>query len=276
MTRHADAVAIAQDAHNALERLFRRVGSTEHPQGRLWALYRLVRQSLSHGEITVQRIDEIAQALETGVDRLANDVLSDAINLGTDNAAQQLMLWGDRALRPDTASMLGTATAAVLAAVAVQIAQARATVALGDKKLLLGDATRVGLLTPAPIAEALTRMLTTVHQAAFDGSIGQDVLYRKQAVATLSSRTTNCCLQVHGQIQDRDKPFILSGTPHFAGEMMQPPFHRYCRTVTALVRPQEEDDELTRLMRQGARAELKARETGGTTQTKRSGSAIEA
>lgn len=54
-----------------------------------------------------------------------------------------------------------------------------------------------------------------------------DVNYQKQAIATIDERTTDCCLKVHGQIQNIDDPFILTGTPRFADEMQDPAFHWY-------------------------------------------------
>jgi hypothetical protein len=51
--------------------------------------------------------------------------------------------------------------------------------------------------------------------------------YQKQAIATLDERTTDCCLRVHGQTQPIDEPFKLTGTPRYADEIQDPPFHWY-------------------------------------------------
>jgi hypothetical protein len=91
------------------------------------------------------------------------------------------------------------------------------------------------------------------------------VKYWKQAIAAIDERTTDCCLRVHGQIQPLDKPFELSGTPRFADRVMNPPFHWYCRTATALYRPEMEETGLTTdELRDAARAELAARAATGT------------
>lgn len=90
------------------------------------------------------------------------------------------------------------------------------------------------------------------------------VRYWKQAIAAIDERTTDCCLQVHGQIQPLDKPFELSGTPRFGDKVMNPPFHWYCRTATALYRPEMEQTGLTTTdMVSAAKAELAARLKGG-------------
>lgn len=94
-----------------------------------------------------------------------------------------------------------------------------------------------------------------------EGQAGQQ--WRKQAIAAIDERTTDCCLRVHGQIQLLDAPFKLTGTPRFADEMKSPPFHLYCRTVQALyVEEFEVQGVTTDDMRDAARTELKAREDG--------------
>lgn len=85
--------------------------------------------------------------------------------------------------------------------------------------------------------------------------------WRKQVIAAIDERTTDCCLRVHGQIQLMDAPFKLAGTPRYADEMKAPPFHDYCRTVQALyVEEFEVIGVTTDDMRDAANAELAARE----------------
>jgi len=87
---------------------------------------------------------------------------------------------------------------------------------------------------------------------------------RRQAIAAIDERTTDCCLRVHGQIVGVREPFRLHGTPRFADEMMDPPFHWHCRTVVTLYHPSmEEVGVSTREMREAARAELEARQRTG-------------
>ena len=83
---------------------------------------------------------------------------------------------------------------------------------------------------------------------------------QKQVIAAIDERTTNCCLQAHGQIRDEGKPFVLTGTPRYASEIQNPPFHWYCRTAPAPYIPQFEELGITTEEMEGAaREELKAR-----------------
>ncbi len=54
------------------------------------------------------------------------------------------------------------------------------------------------------------------------------------AVAVIDDKTTECYLEVNGQVQPIGAPFQLTGDPHGATEMQKPPFHWNCRTAVAL------------------------------------------
>jgi hypothetical protein len=84
--------------------------------------------------------------------------------------------------------------------------------------------------------------------------------FAKQAIAAVDRRTTQCCLNVHGQIRPLDAPFDLSGTPQFAPQLMQPPFHWRCRTVMVLYHPaMEAVGPATAALRASARQEARSR-----------------
>ena len=83
----------------------------------------------------------------------------------------------------------------------------------------------------------------------------------RQVVAVVDERTTDCCLRAHGQWQAMGDDFVLTGQPRYADKMPHPPFHRWCRSATALVQRQYAADDLTQKMRDAARAELNARKT---------------
>lgn len=79
--------------------------------------------------------------------------------------------------------------------------------------------------------------------------------YQKQVFAALDARTTACCRRAHGQIQDLDQPFVLTGTPRFADRVMSPPFHYRCRSAVTLYTPaMERIGPTTAAMRAQARA----------------------
>jgi hypothetical protein len=108
------------------------------------------------------------------------------------------------------------------------------------------------------LASGAVGLLYGAHQTA------TGVQYSKQAIAAIDERTTDCCLRVHGQIQPLDKPFELTGTPRFGSHMMNPPFHWYCRTATALYRPEMESTGLSTVdLVSAAKAEVLARKVTG-------------
>jgi hypothetical protein len=116
--------------------------------------------------------------------------------------------------------------------------------------------TALQLATEAAVWQRANDVLRTTYTAAERRSRTR---YQKQAIAAIDSRTTNCCLQVHGQIVDLDQSFTLTGTPRFADRLPQPPFHHRCRTVIALYAPEMEAVGITTSdMRAQARAQFAA------------------
>jgi len=91
------------------------------------------------------------------------------------------------------------------------------------------------------------------------------MVFKKQAIAAIDDRTTECCLRVHGQIQEMRAPFVLTGRPRFADRLQGPPFHWRCRTATTLYTEAMETVGVpTPAMLAAARAELEARARTGT------------
>jgi len=87
--------------------------------------------------------------------------------------------------------------------------------------------------------------------------------YKKQAIAAIDHKTTDCCLRVHGQIQPLDKPFILDGYPRYSDKMDAPPFHWNCRSAISIYTERMETKGITTAeMEDAAQAELRAREDG--------------
>lgn len=111
----------------------------------------------------------------------------------------------------------------------------------------------------------LGNWVLTKYQEGWEQRNG--IKYKRQAIAAIDERTTDCCLRVHGQITGTKQPFKLEGTPRFADEVMSPPFHWYCRTSTALYLPEFDEFAIgptTGQMEEAARLELEAREREGT------------
>jgi|FLYN01.1.fsa_nt_gi hypothetical protein len=118
--------------------------------------------------------------------------------------------------------------------------------------------------------QARTALQLTIEQAIWGAGNGALTRlyrqagpgYRRQAIAAIDHRTTQCCLNVHGQIVGMDEPFVLTGTPRFADAVMAPPFHWRCRTALALYHPRMEAiGTSTEALRAQARAALRARST---------------
>lgn len=86
----------------------------------------------------------------------------------------------------------------------------------------------------------------------------------RQAIAAIDERTTDCCLNVNGQVVGLDEAFRLTGTPRYADRMMRPPFHWRCRTSVSLYhRAMETEGITTQDMRVAARDERTARQRTG-------------
>jgi hypothetical protein len=99
---------------------------------------------------------------------------------------------------------------------------------------------------------------STAWMNGVDGRLAGENPFRRQAIAAIDHLTTDCCLRVHGQIVGLEEDFTLAGTPRYADELRDPPFHDWCRTSVALYSA-EYDDDLTAQMRDAAKAELDAR-----------------
>lgn len=153
----------------------------------------------------------------------------------------------------------------------MQSLQAANVVISGDDPIrLIGDETRQGIVRPWPFIVQGALAIITVGALAYKSKVERTAevtktVFLRQAIAAIDKRTTECCLNVHGQTVGMDKPFKLTGTPRFADELMAPPFHwGACRTVQALVRPVDKADDLTERMLAAAEREEAAREEGTT------------
>lgn len=188
-------------------------------------------------------------------------------------SSRALLLLGE-----DGAQIIGTAErAGVLTPAPVTSNAARWVVALGAAAYdVVTQRSIVRETMPAHLREEGVRAVSAASPALFDGryegydfnqfGIGARVKavlseWGRQAVAVIDERTTDCCLRVHGQWQAFGDDFRLTGQPRYADKMPHPPFHRWCRSATALVQRQYAADDLTQKMRDAARAELNARKT---------------
>lgn len=270
------SVKRAEFDNRFLLRQFRReVGRQDAPRGRVLAAYRKarrdVRRVLAADEpLTAVRIGEVTRSLRSELNTIAGNVVGQSAGRGQDSATHQLAAYGESGVNfaplaeaPDVAQLQAAAMEPTIA----QLRQIERAAILGQTDLILGDDdTSLGLLTPSQTQTDFERWSTAALALGFsawlfgrDNRGAKDSPFKKQAIAAIDERTTQTCIRVHGQIQDFNDPFILTGEPRFARKMQAPPFHWRCRTTSALYQDTF-DLGLTERMRDAARAEGKRRD----------------
>jgi hypothetical protein len=201
-------------------------------------------------ENSTPAVQDVLSGLRRSIASELRSSIQGAQALGLDEAERQLSYYKAEIQKPinalmSLASQADSANYAVLARLDAQIATVNAMVLTGeDEDLIVGDENRVGILAPSPITAAIAFWLAALTWDALWWLVqnhSKGPVFKKQAIAALDHKTTNCCLMVHGQVQNINDPFKLDGTPRYADELDSPPFHGHCRTAIALY--QEEFDE---------------------------------
>lgn len=273
LQEHARAASLALQVGDDLEGLFRRLGTADSPRGRIMVAYRAARRQLMN-RAGNWAINDILAKLRADVADAVQAQLVEAADVGNSQADVELRIWG---LPPAAGPAPDTRPAfdAIMGEVDAQLATARAVLFWGwaEPELVLGDETHAGTLSPSPVTRTAAHYLAAtaaiVAAAAASSSLtaagaGED--FKRQAIAAIDERTTDCCLRVHGQVVGMREDFRLTGTPRYADRIHHPPFHWYCRTATCLVPAADTEDDLTRQMRAAAKDELEARDRTKTTQ----------
>lgn len=270
-------------AGDDIDRLIAKLGTAARPRGTVLVAYRNAQRGMrdvlgSSGPRKGAEAAEVMTGLRSELARAAGDTLNEAIRMGQKHAEAQAQAQGFAlALGPlgmalDVAAMI----AAWLAIVDQQRAAVTALIATGaDESEILGDEGRAGVLRPGPVVAEGSRWVASAVTTAMalwfaelirrqgregPSGAGTGTEWFHQAVAAIDERTTDCCLEVHGQVQPLDKPFTLTGTPRYADELDHPPFHWYCRSAEAVLHRSQVGDGITREMEEAARAEMDARE----------------
>ncbi len=265
---HARAVRQAERTERELKLLFARLGSKQHPRGRILTAYRVARRALRGDATDLGVLGQVLAELRMAVQETAYSSLSTAGQAGMAQARTITGIYG----LPTPTQIYTPATEydAWMAAYDAQAAQLRALAVAGDESAILGDDGRVGAMSPAPIIREGARWLTIAAAAGMSYGIDASLNrarareeWQRQAVAAIDGRTTDCCLRVHGQTVGMKESFSLSGTPRFADKMKDSPFHYYCRTVWTLVRAEDAKDRLTQQMQEAASYELEQRALTG-------------
>ena len=266
-SQHERAVREAVRTSAELKRLFNRLGNAEHPRGRILSAYRTARRAVKSDVNNLLAVRDSLYELRYSVNLAIDQVLQAAIDRGAQQARRELSIydlpwwWAQPDSRPAlTASLL--VLDQQIAAIDAMIIGGEAT-----EGVILGDATRAGILSPASVIREANKWTTAAAILAWQETVRRGVEqadaqddYVRQAIASIDHVTTDCCLRVHGQTAELDGDFTLIGTPRFADKQHRPPFHYGCRTSIALVLRSEADDDLTAKMRKAGRAELKFRD----------------
>lgn len=240
------AALIAENASRQLGDLFDNViGSKDAPSGDIVAAYRQARRAMDGVDLSkpgaLALVLAILSDLRTTVKRTASSALQEAALIGVNQAVEEIKLY--ELAQPPTPVATTVEQLAWESSYDAQAALILALAQSGDMAGILGDGSTVGIMTPAPImrsgARLLEQAMILAHRTAIIAAItaaGVEMLYRRQAVAVLDARTTDCCRQVNGQTVGMFEPFTLTGAPRYADQMMNPGFHDYCRTAVAIVR----------------------------------------
>ncbi len=268
-SEHEQAVQAALDTVNGLDDLFGALGAPDDDTRGVYAAYYLAFAALIDSLDNHTQTRAILKRLDDTVRALVERELKRALRLGEYQAREEIQIYDLNLARERAAAgllLLVAALDAIRAELESQIAKVNALALNGiaDPDLVLGDGGRVGILRPSAVVGETTQWLTTLtHRARNEMLMNADGEFFKQAVAVVDARTTDCCLQVHGQVVALDADFDLKGTPRFADQLPYPPFHWWCRTGVVLVRAEDIDDSVTRRMLVEANQEVRARNTRG-------------
>lgn len=259
-------------ANARLKTFFSKAGIDGHPRGSIVTAYRVAKRSMAsalNDPAPLASSRDVLDTLRHTLRGAVQDTLTEAQHYGLDTASRMLAYYDETDQNPayslDLLSKVQTATLAILAVADAQASTVQAMIQAGiDNDMITGTDERQGVMKPGDVLAGLAFWTASLLWDAWAGHVqtaGKGRPFKKQAVAALDNRTTNCCLEVHGQIQDLDKPFKLTGTPRYADELDNAPFHNFCRTSTVLYIASY-DDGLTAEMQNGADTILAERDRG--------------
>lgn len=261
------AIRSAIKANDEIGASFARLGTSEHPRGFVLSAYRNANRALRQALTEQNRMQAAIEVLAGLKSRLRADLrveLESMAVFGQEEALRQMGFFGESLSEAlPLFEQIESAVTAIMARADAQDAAIRAMLASGinDDEITGGDE-RAGVLRANEILTAAAFWISKLVWSSFEYQARiSSWTFSKQAVAALDGKTTDCCLRVHGQIQEWGKPFKLTGTPRFADEMDWPGFHWWCRTSGVLYLP-EFDDGLTARMKAGARWFLQQRAEG--------------
>jgi hypothetical protein len=275
--RHDQAIRLALRNADEMAALFGRLGDAEHPRGALLSAFRAARLALKGNLANTWQVAQVLADLRMKISLSTNAILDYAVQYGKEQAEKALSAYGIQPAEVTPINISVNGTKAIISVLEAQAAAIEAVLATDNPSasvLILGDANRVGTLTPSHIVTEADKWVATAINGAFMAIVSDSLAlagaqeeYKRQAIAAVDQKTTDCCLRVHGQVVGMREDFHLTGTPRYADNIHTPPFHWKCRTSVALIHIQDIEDELTAQMRVAARNELLAREVTGKRET---------
>lgn len=270
-SQHSRSIRAALASGDVLEDILARLGMTAHPRGAVLTAYRTARRALAGNLSNPRAVADALAMLRYMLEAATTEAIRTAADAGLKQAERNLSIYK---MRPATIAVPQT-TQAIEVALATYTQQAQAvmtyTQLAPDPAVILGDASRAGILSPAPVIRETSRLAAvTLNAVAFGVMSGAidligygDGEWYHQAIAAIDERTTDCCLRVNGQEQPLNRPFHLTGTPRYADYVDNPPFHWNCRAASAIVHRADIGDTLTQQMRAAGKRELDARARTG-------------
>lgn len=231
---HQGAVKAALQASDQMGLLFARMGTADHPRGVILSAYRSARYALSGNLGQPWLVEQVLAELTAKVEGAISVLLKDAQAAGEEQAEKTLKSYKLK-VYSSYDPQVEAEVAAIRATLEAQKAAIRALVysnAPSIETQILGDASRLGLLSPGPVTREGARWLATAVNTTFWGVVGSSLMnqgaqeeYKRQAIAAIDQVTTDCCLRVHGQVVGMNEDFHLTGTPRFADRLPNAPFH---------------------------------------------------
>lgn len=268
MPSRRSSINAALRTNRELGKLFAKLGTAEHPRGKVLVAYRNARRALRDvlgrpGLMRMLEAQEVMTGLKDSVRTVADTTLDSAIELGWKQAEAEAQVWELEPLMPfvDTVSMSN----AWVGIIEQQERGILATLAIGaDPALILGSDTTVGLLRPDTVVREGTHWLAVAIGLALRGALGPSMQasgreWGKQPVASVDVNTTECCLRVNGQVVRESAKFHTIGSPAYAKWQDWTDFHWNCRTSIVMVPMDEANDDLTAMLLEQSAGEKQKR-----------------
>lgn len=231
--QYHQALALSNANQRLLDGYIRGLGSRQNPTTGLQEIYDRYRPLLLSITDTATR-QVLLNRMRQEVQTLVQTLVQQAINTAQVYFTQLGSIYGETFIaRYNATSVLQAAQATVDQQFDTILKMLLTGVAIDA--VLFGSDNRVGLLSPGFVSRNSAYLLGSIFNNYGPLNPNLDDDYFKQAIATLDFRTTECCREVHLQVQPFDKPFILVGTPHYDSRMDWSPFHDWCRTTIVLV-----------------------------------------